>query len=409
MKKVQPILVLTCICLVVALLLSFVNSITAPIIEAAQNAAADQALLEVLPNGKNFKELSLDEYLVDPNFPVVVKKAYQADGGYVFQMEVAGYASGLIIMCGIDSDGKIVKVKHIQTNETFGLEGELNNAYVGQDSSSLEFVLAAGVTPKSLTSKAYYEAIKAAIDAHTIMGGGRTPEQIFQDSCNAALGTTDATFTKWFATAEVNGIDAIYESSDQSGMVFVIGETFVGVKADGTIVNTGNADHTVITQAYTAIVGGKLTEITELPEGIDTKIVTKVHIAANGNYVFELTSKGFHSLKADEFGGQGVPMQIKVSISADGKIIDCLTVAHKESSGYGDACASEDYYDQYRGASSDDIKVSVSKPDFHEDLLSENNKDIGVIASSTFTTYGYQKAIKAAFAAFELLTAQGGE
>ena len=32
---------------------------------------------------------------------------------------------------------------------------------------------------------------------------------------------------------------------------------------------------------------------------------------------------------------------------------------------------------------------------------------IGVIGGATYTTLGYQKAVKAAFAAFELLTAEG--
>ena len=409
MKKshILPTVVLSCICLVVALLLSLVNSLTAPIIEAAQNNAANDALLEVLPDGKNFKELSLEDFSGNANFPAdIVKKVYQADGGYIFQMEVAGYKPGLVIMCGVDADGKIVKVKHLQTQETFGLEGELNAAYEGVSSESLELIIASGATKKSLTSKAYYDAIKAALDAYTIIGGGRTPEQIFQDNCNEALGTTGATFTKWFATAEVQGIDAIYESSDESGMVFVIGETFIGVKADGTIVNAGDADSAVITAAYNAIAGGKLTEITDLPDGMKNSI-QKVYVAANGNYVFELSADGYQAMF--EYGN-GTPISIKLCISADGKIVDVLTVAHKESSGYGDACASEEYYEQYRGQGDENIVISSKYPDHHgTDLIPSTSTDVGIIASATFTTVGYQTAIKDAFAAFKLLTAQGGE
>ena len=79
--NVKPTLVLCTICLVVALLLSGVNTITGPIIEAAQNAAANEALLEVLPDGKNFEELSLT-----PDYPAIVTAGYKADGGFVFQM-----------------------------------------------------------------------------------------------------------------------------------------------------------------------------------------------------------------------------------------------------------------------------------------------------------------------------------
>ena len=105
MKKqnIMPSLVLGCICLVVALLLSGVNMITAPIIEAAQNAAANEALLEVLPDGKDFKELTIDE-----KYPAVINMGYKAEGGYVFRASVTGKSSGLVIMVGVSEDGKIV-------------------------------------------------------------------------------------------------------------------------------------------------------------------------------------------------------------------------------------------------------------------------------------------------------------
>jgi len=38
-----------------------------------------------------------------------------------------------------------------------------------------------------------------------------------------------------------------------------------------------------------------------------------------------------------------------------------------------------------------------------EDQIPEGNTDIGVITSATYTTFGYQRAIKAAFAAYEIL------
>ena len=60
MKKqnIMPSVILGAICLTVALLLSCINMITGPIIEAAQNAAANEALLIVLPEGENFEELT---------------------------------------------------------------------------------------------------------------------------------------------------------------------------------------------------------------------------------------------------------------------------------------------------------------------------------------------------------------
>ena len=100
--------------------------------------------------------------------------------------------------------------------------------------------------------------------------------------------------------------------------------------------------------------------------------------------------------------------KIKLSISADGKIIDCYTVDHNESKGYGDACATEEYYEQYKGASDADIVITVQAPDAHGDQIPTDCTDIGAIASATYTTAGYQKAVKAAFAAYELIS-NGGE
>ena len=408
-KHIMPTVVLGSICLIVALMLSLINSITAPIIEEAQNAAANEALQIVLPDGKNFEEITLDA-----TYPAVITKGYKADGGFVFQASVTGKSSGLIVLVGIDSDGKIVGTKVIADQETdtydvnvFPAVEGTDGAYKGMDLDNFAPYLVTGAT---LTSKAYGEAVKAALQSFVLASGGsvdtRTPEQILQDNCNAALGTTGIAFTKWFATEVIEGIDAVYIAADNSGRVFVIGETFVGVKADGTLVGAADANAETVLAANTVIANSTMTEVTELPEGIDTKIVKKAYVTASGNYVFDLEAKGYQV--GFEYGNK-TPIQIKLSISADGKIIDCLTVSHKESKGYGDACATEEYYDQFRGSSASDIVITVTHPDYMADQISPDNTDKGVIASATYTTAGYQKAVKAAFTAFEILTANGGE
>ena len=403
-KNIKPAIVLTTICLVVALLLALVNMITAPIIKAATDAAANEALLVVLPDGKNFEKITLDE-----SYPAAVKEGYRADGGFVFQMSVTGKSSGLIIMCGINAEGKVVGTKVIADQETdsyaakvFPAVEGLDSTYKDMDLQSFEPYLVAGAT---LTSKAYGEAIKAALQSFVIANGGsvdtRDPAQILQDNCNAALGTDGVTFTKWFATEIIEGIDAVYTAADNSGRVYVIGESFIGVKADGTVVNLGEADEAVIKAADTAINASVLTEITEFPEGIGTRTVKKIFITATGNYVFELDAKGYQALASY---GNGTSIKIKLSISADGKIIDCLTVSHSESKGFGDKCATEEYYNQYIGASSSDIVISVTAPDDHQAQIPSDSTDIGAISGATFTTYGYQKAVEAAFNAYEILT-----
>ena len=237
-SNIKPTVVLASICLVVALLLSGVNMITGPIIKKAQDAAANAALLEVLPDGKNFEQLVIDE-----RYPPAITMGYKADGGFVFQATVTGKSSGLVIMCGINSEGKIVGTKVIAEQETDSYDAKvfpdvegLDGKYKDMDITSFEAYLVSGAT---LTSRAYSEAIKASLQAFVIANGGevdiRTPEQILQDSCNQALGTTDIVFSKWFASEILEGIDAVYEAPE-GGKVYVIGDSFIGIKADGEFV-----------------------------------------------------------------------------------------------------------------------------------------------------------------------------
>ena len=413
-KNLLPSIVLGSICLVVAVLLSVVNMFTAPVIAGRQNAAANAALLEVLPDGKNFKEIEITS-----EYPEIITKGYTADGGCVFQMQVTGKSSGLIIMCGVNSEGKVTGTKVIANEETpsyaekvFPTVEGTNGKYTDMTLDTFEPQLVAGAT---LTSRAYSEAIKAALQAAILASGGsvdtRTPEQILQDNCNAALGTEGVEFVRWFATEILAGVDKTYVAKDNSGFVFVIGEKFIGVNASGVVTEGVSAEDTqTVSAAYTLASATTLTELTDLPEGIKEE-VTKISVTATGNYVFELSSKGYDSLfefSNGHFSGNTQPIIIKLSISADGKIIDCVTVKHSESKGYGDKCATDEYYDSFAGKTDDDIKLSVTSPDYMLDQIPTDSTDIGAISSATYTTYGYQKAIKSAFAAFNLLTAEEG-
>ena len=413
-KNLLPSIVLGSICLVVAVLLSVVNMFTAPVIAGRQNAAANAALLEVLPEGKNFKEIEITS-----EYPEIVSKGYTADGGCVFQMQVTGKSSGLIIMCGVNSEGKVTGTKVIANEETpsyaekvFPTVEGTNGKYTDMTLDNFEPQLVAGAT---LTSRAYGEAIKAALQAAILASGGsvdtRTPEQILQDNCNAALGTEGVEFVRWFATEILAGVDKTYVAKDNSGFVFVIGEKFIGVNASGVVTEGVSADDTqTVSAAYTLASATTLTELTDLPEGIKEE-VTKISVTTTGNYVFELSSKGYDSLfefSNGHLSGNTQPIIIKLSISADGKIIDCVTVKHSESKGYGDKCATDEYYDSFAGKTDDDIKLSVTSPDYMLDQIPTDSTDIGAISSATYTTYGYQKAIKSAFAAFNLITAEEG-
>ncbi len=177
MKKqnIMPVVVLTVICLIAALLMGVVNMICAPIIEAAQLEASNAALKVVLPDGKNFKEEALKT-----GFPEEITKAYSAEGGYVFESSVSGNKPGIIVMCGISADGKVVGVEVIKNDETpsywskvYPLVAGTDGVYSGKNNSDISAELVSGATK---SSTALYQAVKASLNAYAVMTGGEVDD-----------------------------------------------------------------------------------------------------------------------------------------------------------------------------------------------------------------------------------------
>ena len=110
--------------------------------------------------------------------------------------------------------------------------------------------------------------------------------------------------------------------------------------------------------------------------------------------MFEAKASGYEYAHGD--------LIFKMSISADGSIIDCLTLEHGESKGYGDKCATEEYYESWRGVEADQVVES-------DGPIVDGNTDPGAIVGATQTSNGYQKAVKRIFNAFKILTEGGND
>lgn len=178
MKHIKSIVALVSIVAVMGLLLAVTNSITAPIIAKNEAAAANEALLVVMPEGEGFESVDLSGY---GSLGSVIEAYKETSGkGYVLKLETSGYGNGLILMCGVSAEGTITGATCIASNETNGAEKTYGDAFVGKDLTGAEATdVVAGST---ITSKAYRSAMVDAIKAATILGGGsadlRTPEQI---------------------------------------------------------------------------------------------------------------------------------------------------------------------------------------------------------------------------------------
>ncbi len=172
MKHIKSVVVLVCICAVVAVMLAVTNAITAPLIEENENKAAIAALSEVMPDGKDFQKIDIDMYTL----PATVTEAYsEAGGGYVIRLTTTGYGSGMTLMCGIRADGTVSGALCLSSSETLGQEKAYGERFLGLDAAGVGAVDT--VSGATLTTSAYRAAILDALDAAAILKGGAANEK----------------------------------------------------------------------------------------------------------------------------------------------------------------------------------------------------------------------------------------
>ena len=353
------------------------------------NPDAELSLNDILNSvlgtqGLMFEQMDISSYDLSPEITEAYK-SYRSNYEYVFKIEFNGYNADNIAYIGIGADGKVTGTKMIVNNDTPAFGGEtipeLDNKghFNGATIDTIDGVdTVAGVT---VSTKAYREAIKSALQAAAMFGGAevdtRTPEEILHDNLNAALGTEDVDFTKHFFMEVVEGVDAIYVAENGAGHVVVIGEQFFGFDANGNAVGETNA---VATTAIATIKATTYTVI-ENPQAFGASKRVKSALVTNGGvYVLEVEGAGFGKNGDSHYHPSGEYIVIKIAITADGKIIDCYTVYQSETEGLGDVCGTEEFYCQFAGKTQDN----------YEDVI---------IAGSTYTTDGYHGAIKNAFRA----------
>ncbi len=388
-KNIKNLAVFVCICTVITLLLAITNSVTAPVIDKNQNAAANAALLEVMPEGKGFEVADIAELTLPGTVTEVHKET--SGLGYVVKLITAGYGTDFVIMCGVTSDGVVSGAVCLSSNETLSKEKTYGENFKDKDAAGVDAVdIIAGATK---TTEAYKNAVKDALNTAVILGGGsvdiRTEEEILNDNLNAAFPDGENAFEKLFMVELVEGADAVYEAVNKKGYVFVSGEQFIGVNADGTVVTEGVEDAGLYTDAVAAIKASTVEDIDISAYTDLEKTVVSAKKTASGNFILETKGAGYGIKGGDEYHpASNEYIIVRVAITPDFRIIDCLTVSEAETDGLGDACADESFYGQFVGKTE------------------ENYKEIDAISGATLTTNGYTQAIERAFNAVK--TMNGG-
>ena len=108
-------LTLLLIATVVAAALAFVDRITKPIIQKADEEKIQQAIIQVLPGG-------FDRQIEDFDDPTgLVSKVYQGANGYAVEVQPVGFDSALTMMVGVAPDGTVLQICVVSHTETAGL------------------------------------------------------------------------------------------------------------------------------------------------------------------------------------------------------------------------------------------------------------------------------------------------
>ena len=391
MKSVRSTLTLLLICAVMAVLMAVTNTITAPIIEQNQAAAANDALKVVMPNGQGFEKMDVSGYTL----PATVSEVYsEASGGYVFKLTTTGYSSGLVILCGVNADGTISGATCLSSSETLGYEKTFGENFIGKNMEGVDVVDT--VSGATRTTGAYCDAMKDALNAAIILGGGsvdlRTEEEILNDNLSAALPGAEGKFEKLFIVEVIDGIDAVYTAENGKGAVCIVGEQFIAVDETGAVITDAAEDVAANVAAQMAKLNATVTTDIDLTqfEGLPSACLSAKK-TDSGNYILEMRGAGYGINGGDDYHpASGEYIYIRVSMTADGKIIDCLTVSQKETDNIGSVCADESFYGQFVGKTEADYK------------------EIDAISGATLTTNGYTKAIERAFASVKIFEGGAG-
>ena len=103
-------LTLLIITAVVAALLAAVNSVTAPIIAAANERKTQEAVSLVLPGGGHPIDFADETGLVS--------EVYKGDGGYAVKVAPGGFGGPIEMMVGIGNAGNVLRITVIKHAET---------------------------------------------------------------------------------------------------------------------------------------------------------------------------------------------------------------------------------------------------------------------------------------------------
>lgn len=244
----KPVVVLVVICIVASAALAGTNQLTAPIIKAQEEAAANAAYLEVLPEADGFEEIT------DFQSSNVTKALKATNGaGWVIQAYGKGFGGDVPVVVAFDSEGTILKVKFMENSETAGFgqkladpadaDGQkLAESFVGK-SGTLEAGDVDMISGVTVSSKAALAAVNSAVNCFNEVALGQaavveaeqlTPEQALESMELTELEIPEGLTGAW---ETANGTTVL--RTDAKGYEYETApmDVLVEFDADGNILN----------------------------------------------------------------------------------------------------------------------------------------------------------------------------
>ena len=214
---IAPIVVLVVICFVASAVLAGVFKITDPIIQTRAQEAANQAMAQVLPEGRDFTEFK-------GGLENGVTAAYTTgnDAGTVCSTSFNGFGGAVKLMIGVNAEGKVTGIQVMEQSETPGVgSNALTSEYLAQfkDATSADGIDAySGAT---FTSKAVKRGVNAAIaQAEAIKSGGSSePEKSEHDRLTDAVLKVIPGITGYseMDVALADGVSKVYSDMAHTG------------------------------------------------------------------------------------------------------------------------------------------------------------------------------------------------
>jgi electron transport complex protein RnfG len=164
---ITPIIVLMCICFFMSGALAVVNSITEPVIQAADAVRAAEAKAEIMPLAEGFDLLPLE------GLPRTIREVNRATNGigFIFLVAVNGYGGEMRFLIGVEPAGRVIKSKVLSHSETIAFFNRVfpnrSDLYEGREISEIEGIEA--ITGATITSDALKTAMRDALTAFEIV------------------------------------------------------------------------------------------------------------------------------------------------------------------------------------------------------------------------------------------------